>query len=421
MKLIFLSFFFYTFAQAQVTLTEQTAVEMFLKNNLNLMASKAEIDFATAQELTAGLFRNPSLFMDSQLNPFGQNWNQKNAGGPTQRDLILTVPIDVNGKRRQAVKVAKLATKVAEAFFQETVRSKVFELLNNLYSLQRLHKELELLTEKRDLLEKSVQTLQKRVGSSQPLIQNRAKLALEEVRFIILDKKAELHTVENDIRSELMLSAAERLKVQVKFLTEVKITETAQELLEKARRQRPDFVGLSLLKEQLAGDVELQKRRVFDDVQLQGGLTRQSAVGARPGDPNSNSLPGAWSWIVGLTVPIPVFDRNQGNIMASKVRQNQVSFKEMQLVVATLNNLDSSLERIFIIGSKLKSFRHLHLDSAQAVRDSALRQFGTGSTTLIEYLDAVNAYQTAIGNYINTQYSYTVEYLNLKLQSGDSI
>jgi len=150
-------------------------------------------------------------------------------------------------------------------------------------------------------------------------------------------------------------------------------------------------------------------------------LTRQSFVGARPGDPNSNSLPGAWSWILGLSIPIPVFDRNQGNIMAAKVRQNQVSLRERYLLMSTLNDIDTSLQKISIIGSKLKSFRGRHLDSAQTVRDSALRQFGTGSTSLIEYLDAVEAYHTAISNYITAQYDFTIEYLNLRLKSGDSL
>lgn len=137
-----------------VELNERSTVELFLKNNLEIMARKLDVSATQTQVLTSRLWPNPTLNVDYQLNAFGKKWNQTNAGGPAQQDLILYMPIDLNRKRRQGTRVAIMARKISEAqFFKLMFVTDFFSVLNSLYTYRRLIQEHELLKEKHQLLE----------------------------------------------------------------------------------------------------------------------------------------------------------------------------------------------------------------------------------------------------------------------------
>jgi cobalt-zinc-cadmium efflux system outer membrane protein len=406
-----------------VSLNETEALSLLLKNNLEVMASKYNIEFSKAQELTAGLWANPTVLLDSQLNPFGGNWNQKNAGGPTQRDLVLNIPVDLNGKRSQAVQVQKLATQVEEVQFQAEVRGKMVELLTDAFDLLRIHKEVELLIEKKELLEKSVLALEKRIGggSNQPLVQNRAKLAMESAKIELENKKTEQQVLENDIRTVLALSPTEEIKLDLNFAQVSESSLSEEALMKNSLEYRPESIAFKLLKKQSEEDIRLQHKLVFDDVTFQAGLSRQEMVNSRPNTPGSNSLGSAWSWLVGVNIPLPIFDRNQGNVMKASLLKNQIELRERFYLVKLKQDINSSIKKIVRLSSNIKLFRSNQLTNARIVRDSAFRQFGTGGTTLIEYLDAVEAYHSTISQYVSAQYELTAEGLNLRNISGEKL
>ena len=401
-----------------VELSRQNALNSLTQNNLQIAASKFNIDINRAEELTAGLWANPTLLVDSQLMPLSSNWNQTNTGGPTQRDFILTVPVDVNGKRRQAVTVAKLATKVSEAYFQNLIRDKGVELLNALYHLEQIRNDYQVLNEKKELLEKSVATLERRFGSGniQPLVQNRARLALDEARLQLRQMSLDEKKEENNIRLLLNIDPSEA--ITLKLNPEVRIDKKLPDLKKMAMQERPDFRAVDLLKRQMKEQISLEERRIWDDFLVQGGFSRQESVNRRPGDPDSTKLNGAWSWVVGVIIPIPVFDRNQGSIMAAKVQENQVEVRSRFMERELETDLIDSLKSLETHADALKLYKKDQLQNAKLVRDSALRQFGAGASTLIEYLDAVDAYHSTISNYLRLQYEWNAETINLKYLSG---
>ena len=99
-----------------------------LKNNLDLKSMAMEIPRARANVLTASLRRNPILYADSQLVPYGA-FSTCRPGGPTQYDLNMSHPIDFSHKRRARIDYATRALRVTEAQYQNAVRIEI----NNLY------------------------------------------------------------------------------------------------------------------------------------------------------------------------------------------------------------------------------------------------------------------------------------------------
>lgn len=425
MSYLFLFLFILPIVSAHAfVLSEQQATKIYLEKNLQLIASRYEIDLSKAEELTAGLYANPSVLIDTQLNPFSKsNWDQTNTGGPAQQDLLLNVPIDVNGKRRQAVRVARLATKVTEAQFQAVVREGIFSMLSNLYQLQKLIRTSELLIEKGQFLDRLVLSLEKRIGNPtrQPLIQSRVRLALADVNIEIERNKIDIITAENQLRVLLQFTNEESLRPAVSFKNPITEKFDVSSLVENAKQKRPDFRAIEILKQQLEGQSELDQRRIWNDIGFQVGITKQDRLNAKPGDMTRPSLPGATSWFLGVNIPLPFFDRNQGNILATKIRSNQTLVREKFMMESLTKQIETSIKKIEITSLNLSRYKTGQLNTSKLVRDAAFRQFGSGASTLLEFLDALDAYHLSIQKYIETEYDLSTEYLNLKLISGQEV
>ena len=109
-------------------LTLDQAIDRLLQLNLELRAQARELSKARADVLTAGLRANPLIYADSSHVPYGSF--QGTSGGPTQYDVNITHPIDLNQKRRRRAEAAVRAQKVTEAQYQNAVRLQ----LDNLYT-----------------------------------------------------------------------------------------------------------------------------------------------------------------------------------------------------------------------------------------------------------------------------------------------
>ena len=104
------------------------AIDRLLRLNLELRAQEMEISKARADVLTAGLRGNPLIYTDSSMIPYG-NFDGS-GGGPTQYDANITLPIDINGKRKKRLAVAMRAQRITEAIYQDAIRLPI----DNLYT-----------------------------------------------------------------------------------------------------------------------------------------------------------------------------------------------------------------------------------------------------------------------------------------------
>src|SRR4051812_4486199 len=102
-------------------LTLDAAIDLLLRNNLDLRGQFFEIPMAQADVLTASLRSNPVFYADTQLIPYGQ-YTPDRPGGQTQYDVNISYPLDVSHKRQARTRSAVQARRVLEAQYQDAVR-----------------------------------------------------------------------------------------------------------------------------------------------------------------------------------------------------------------------------------------------------------------------------------------------------------
>lgn len=116
-------------------LTLDAAIERMMKANLDMRALRHELTQADADVLTAGLRTNPLVYMDTQFIPYG-SFTPERPGGPTQYDLNVTYPLDVSGKRKARVVVARMARSAIESQFQDVARRQIDNVYKAFTTLQ---------------------------------------------------------------------------------------------------------------------------------------------------------------------------------------------------------------------------------------------------------------------------------------------
>jgi cobalt-zinc-cadmium efflux system outer membrane protein len=115
-------------------LTFDQAVELLIRNNLDLRARRVEIPSARADVLTASLRGNPIFYADSQLIPYGA-YSTRRPGGPLQYDVNISQPVDYSRKRKARMAVANETLKAVELQYQDAVRVQIGNLSNAFVTL----------------------------------------------------------------------------------------------------------------------------------------------------------------------------------------------------------------------------------------------------------------------------------------------
>jgi cobalt-zinc-cadmium efflux system outer membrane protein len=107
----------------------------------------------------------------------------------------------------------------------------------------------------------------------------------------------------------------------------------------------------------------------------------------------------ATSWALGVTVPLPIYNRNQGNIQRARlnVGQSQVELGEREQQAA--NEVRQAERQYALTRAAVERIEGKLLPAARRVRDDAYRLFVQGEEEAIVYLNARREFNEAARQY----------------------
>lgn len=398
-------------------LTYEQAVAEGMARNLDLLAARYNVPMAEADALTAGLWNNPTLLADTIFEPFGKNWNQTTAGGPRQFDLGVQYPFDLSGKIPAARRSARKAVDIAQAAFQDASRQKLRDIRLAYIDVLTFRHQLDLAKEKEDNLQQLLNVIEKRIGGGTrlPLARLRAQLARDQA---VLDRRQ---------REVTMRSAQTALSV-ILGRTQSAVVEPVTPLRGFAMPEPPSYV--SLVASALANRPDLQALRMaldkakldrdaavaqrWDNVTVGASFSTQGPIDANPDDPTSKRIPRGNSWDANIGIPLPIFNRNQGNIKKADLTAEQTRKQIAALELATRQEIAGIYDQLNLNRGLIIDYEARQLENARKVRDEQQKLVGMGSTALLDYFDAVGAYAAAVSAYYDAvgEYRRNVARLN---------
>jgi cobalt-zinc-cadmium efflux system outer membrane protein len=368
------------------------------------------------------LWANPALQADTVFEPFGSNWNQTSAGGPRQFDVGLALPLDLSGKRSAATDSAKAATRMAELGLLDAVRQKVLQVRQGYIDLMDKQSQAALAQEKVQDYDKLVHILENRLGgrSVRPLLLNRAHLARDQARMDLRQRQSDLVNAKTSLA--ILLG---RRPEQNAFEASTALRDFAlQPLPDKAAvvaealDHRPDLLALkeSVAKADL--DTRLARRQVWDDFNLTVSLSSQGPNAANAAD-SLPAVPQAYSWDSAVSIPLPLFDHQQGNIQKAELSKGQALAQERSLELSIKEELGEDLEQLQVGHGLIVEYESTQIKEARQVRNAEQTQFGTGGIELLDYFDAMEAYNSVLSSYYDAVAGYRKALAQLSASIGE--
>jgi outer membrane protein, heavy metal efflux system len=407
-----------------VQLTLDQAVQEGVHHNLDLIAAKYNIPMAEANELTASLPGNPSLLVDTVFEPFGSNWNQTNAGGPRQFDAGLSIPLDFSDKYGMGKKAAQAATGITKAQFEDTVRQKILLIRQDYINVVTQQHLVALYKERADNYEKLVHVIENRIGvvKAQPLLLMRAQLARDQALI-------DLRQNENSLRSAKTLLAIQLGRppqaTAFEATTELRQFEMVSmpdkgKVIAQAMENRPDLRAMKLTQEKAKLDRKLAENQAWSDVSITAEISEQGPTGGSP-DGTLAPIPAGYSWDLALNIPFPLLNQNQGLTKLADLMGEQAQKQAESLDLSIRQEIGDELAQLKIDHDLIVEYESKQINNARKVRDEQQKLFGTGNMVLLDYFDAMEAYNGVLISYYNTVGSYRNDLAMIDASVGKDI
>lgn len=404
------------------SLSLQDAVAEGCRNNLDLLALHHSIPMARADELTAGLWGNPSLQLGATWDPLGRAETPYRDETPGQTNLGISMPLDLSGKIHAARKSARAATKVAELEFMDAVRRKVLEIQNSYIDGMTLQNQVTLAFEKAEDYNELVHIIENRIGRKtvRPLLLTRAQLARDQARLDLRRTRAELASAKTLLGLLLGRLPGKEAVVLATELRDFKLTAVpeAQSSVARALETRPDLLALKATAVKASLDHGLARHQAWDDFNLALTLGRSSPVAADPEDPASVDVASVYSLDGALVMPLPWFNRNQGNIAKARLGLEQARTQVAALELGIRQEIGDELEQLRMNQDLIVEYESTQIKNARQVRDSQQTQFGTGYIALLDYFDAMEAYNGVLSSYYVAVGNYRKNLASLNASVG---
>ncbi len=386
---------------AQSIDTIDRAVQEAVEHNLSLLAERLNLTVADAAIITARLRPNPVLSGGANsLDWLGTGFNEVNGAGPPEYAARVDFVFERGGKRALRTSVATTAKTVAEAQLADTVRRLRLDVTIAAIDVLEAKAKLRLARENLDALDQLVYLNERRLtsGAIAPLEATRSRVAMLQYRGSV--KAAELNLTQ--ARTDPLADLDDPLGVPPSaIVADLGALQTA------ARVNRPDVRALQRDQARSQSDLRLQLAQGRVDYTLGAEYRRQQGVNG------TGNLAGLF-----FSVPLPIFNRNQGEISRAGAEQEKASRALAALEASVGGEVASAFEEFESARQLLSDMERDLLQPVADARAGTAYVYQAGATSLLDVLDAQRAFNETMDAYLSAQAAYRRAEARLGLVTG---
>ena len=384
------------------------AIALFLRQNLDLIISSFGIDTAKGQQITARLFPNPTLIVNTAAS-FTQGLTPSNSG---QINPQIQQLFEMAGKRGYRIESAAFGTQSAEANFEDAIRQIGFTLKDAYYRVQLAQRRLAIAEENRDRFARilEVNTIRFKKGYIAEVDLIRIRLQIVDFQAQVIQAIQEADQGRADLRVLLGVTPA----VELLLTTELdyhRVEPDIDALRLVAMDARPDIRAKRLTQSQRLADLKLAKAYRYPDVTIGAGYAVQGARG-----PDLPQMP-----ILNFNVPLPIFNRNQGGIMQSDIAAQVAETDLKKTLIRVESEVDVAYRNLIQSRRLVEAYRAGVLEDARLALTIVEKAYERGGATILDLLDAARTSRTIQQNYIETLYNYQRNIFQLESAVGREI
>lgn len=365
-----------------VRITMDQAIDLALAHNHTFLGTQTQIQQNEAQEITAALRPNPQLAWDGLFFPLSpNNFNSENVNNTQQFDLGVNYLFERGGKRHRRIDAARDATAVTRFQVSDAQRGLIFNVAQQFIAVQLAESNLDIA--QRDLSSfqqtASIADYQYKVGaiSEGDLL----KIKLQVLQFQTDASSARLAKMQAlaGLRQLLGYNAVpDNFDVDGELAYQP-LNANLDDLDVKALKLRPDLLGAQQGVRAAQSQIALAKAN--GKIDLTGGLTYSHIAGQNTMDIN-------------FSIPLPVFDRNQGEIARTRFALTQAQQQADAASDQVLTDVRDAYESFLTSQEVVQLYTSGYLKQAQDSRDISEYAYKRGAVSLLDFLDAERSYRS---------------------------
>jgi len=370
--------------QGPVTVTLDQAVQMALQHNHILQAARTTIQQNQAAEITANLRPNPTFFTDWEYLPlFTRQQGTSLADylqASTEGDMGLSYLIERGNKRARRLDAAKSATAVTRSQVADNERGLTFQVGALFINAQLAQSTLE-------LAQTDLKSFQQTVDISEVQFKDGAisendylKIKLQLLQFETDVQQALLNKAQalSDLRQQLGYESVPATYDVAGEFEYKPLLVTLDELQAKALQNRPDLRAAVLAVTAANSQYALAKANGKQDPTISANYSHVNGISAA-------------SWA--FSIPLAIFDRNQGNIAQTRIAIRQAEEQQKAANGQVLTDVKDAYEGLQESAQIAQLLKSTYLDVAQRSRDISEYAYRRGALALLDFLDAERTYR----------------------------
>lgn len=348
------------------------ALALALAGNPSLAGASWKVEAGEAREIQAGLFPNPEL--EGEVEDFG-------GSGPfrdferSETTLSLSQLVELGGKRARRVRAAELETSVA-GWDREARRLMVLtETKRAFVAVLASQKRLELARRSLGVAERVLASARARVeaGKSSPLEEGRARVLLSRSQLGVERSERDLVAARTRLASRWGSTVAHfgRAVGELESIEPVPPLEALVECVQA----HPQVARWASEVSARQARVDLARAEAIPDIRVRGGLKLLE------GSDDTAA-------VVGLSLPLPIFDRNPGRIRAARAERAHAAEERRATELEVQGRLASSHAALRSAHAEVTALRDEILPETRAALEAVMEAFEAGKSGYLEVLDA---------------------------------
>jgi len=353
-------------------ITLEDALQAAYESEPELAAFVFEVERNRALEDQAGKLPNPRLSLESEEFA-GSGFFEGTAAMKSRYGI--SQEIELGGKRKKRIKAARQRTAISQAQMEGKRREVAILVKSRFAAVYASQQSLLIQRENLDLVRDSFSVISElvRAGEVSPLLADRAAVELATAETLYLRSEQQLETTRLELAATWNSFHPEFTSVRGDF-NEISKVPTLENLLE---RLEDHPLAKRWAAEQLHSQAELDlaQSHIWPDLEVGGGYqkfqeNRQHA------------------YYVEMSIPLPLFERNQGNIRAARAAVG-IAEKRRQSSLLQLKTRAAKVYRdLTAIRAELESHNVTLVPAAKRAYEAVSEAFRLGEEEYISVIDS---------------------------------
>jgi len=406
------------------SLTMDQAVAIAFERNRDVIAARLEIRAAELDQVAARLYPNPVLSYSVGNLPIGSGNVYNTASGapaspgffsqPVQTVAIAEL-IDVWAKRSARSRAADRGLELRRLQVEDALREIAHAVRSAFADVEREQSERQLSYDIRDRYAETVRLSRARFSAGEISEAEFRKIELEGLKYQtdVVAAETEYDLARQKLAALLGLGSTAELPQPLVEDHAPDVAVPLPALVARALENRPDIRATERARAFAEASLGSARREALPDITLSASYTHSEF--AVSGD-NPNTLG------FGVSLPLPVFDRNQANVGRAELEIRRTANDRARLEILIRREVTDAARQLERARALLGIFEGGGMiERAENALKVAEKSYKAGAISLIELLEAQRTFLETRAQYLRAQDDYRQSRVDLRRAVGSDL